>query len=84
VFVVQLVSSEASERCGLKAGEYTLVVAPAELQLRLDHLTLLTWPYRYDHYHITILISNQQAPVSPYENPSVGSIPLTNNSFSLN
>ncbi|PSN38341.1 hypothetical protein C0J52_12689 [Blattella germanica] len=49
VFTVNLVPSEASTRCKLEPGSYTLVVASAAIQLRnsLDHRLLFTWPYRY-------------------------------------
>lgn len=49
VFTVWLVPSEASERCGLEPGVYTLVVASAVIQLRssTDNSILFTWPYRY-------------------------------------
>jgi len=49
VFSVKLVQSEASKRCGLEPGQYTLVVAPTALQLRDADTNelLLTWPYRY-------------------------------------
>ena len=46
---MNLVPSEASTRCKLEPGPYTLVVASAAIQLRdsLDHHLLFTWPYRY-------------------------------------
>uniref|UniRef100_A0A069DYW5 Putative downstream of tyrosine kinase 1 n=1 Tax=Panstrongylus megistus TaxID=65343 RepID=A0A069DYW5_9HEMI len=50
VYRVTLVSSEASQRCGLTPGvEYTLVVAPSELQLKQPESQdiLFTWPYRF-------------------------------------
>ncbi|KAL1122637.1 hypothetical protein AAG570_002964, partial [Ranatra chinensis] len=49
VFSVNLVPTEASKRCGLLPGRYTLVVAPAELQLRDPEYQriLLTWPYKF-------------------------------------
>lgn len=40
-------SSEASERCGLAPGPYTLVVTQANLQLRDDQKVLFIWPYRF-------------------------------------
>lgn len=47
--MVKLVPTEASERCGLEPGNYTLVVASAAIQLwrSCDHHLLFTWPYRY-------------------------------------
>ncbi|XP_054284474.1 docking protein 2 isoform X2 [Macrosteles quadrilineatus] len=47
VFSVRLVSSDASERCGLIPGTYTLVVTQAALQLRDEQKILFTWPYRF-------------------------------------
>ncbi|XP_069679639.1 docking protein 2 [Periplaneta americana] len=49
VFTVNLVPSEASTRCKLEPGPYTLVIASAAIQLRdtQDHRLLFTWPYRY-------------------------------------
>lgn len=49
VFNVKLVSSEASNRCGLVAGYYTLLATHTALQLLNsdDQKTLYTWPYRY-------------------------------------
>lgn len=49
VFNVKLVSSEASNRCGLSAGYYTLLATPTALQLidSDDQKTLFTWPYRF-------------------------------------
>lgn len=49
VFSVNLVGSEASERCGLLPGPYTLVVTPAALQLRdpENEKILFTWPYTF-------------------------------------
>ncbi|KAJ9578838.1 hypothetical protein L9F63_004942 [Diploptera punctata] len=49
VFTVNLVPSEASTRCKLEPGPYTLVVASAAIQLRnsQNHHLLFTWPYRY-------------------------------------
>lgn len=46
---MKLVSSEASDRCGLIPGHYTLVVTPAALQLRdsSEQHILFTWPYRF-------------------------------------
>jgi len=43
------VPSEASTRCKLEPGPYTLVVASAAIQLHdsQDHHLLFTWPYRY-------------------------------------
>ncbi|XP_014256550.1 docking protein 2 isoform X2 [Cimex lectularius] len=49
VYRVSLVNSEVSQRCNLAPGEYTLVVASEELQLR-HHDTqnlIYTWPYRF-------------------------------------
>lgn len=49
VFNVKLVASEASNRCGLSAGYYTLLATPVALHL-LDsdnQKTLYKWPYRY-------------------------------------
>jgi len=49
VFTVNLVPSEASTRCKLEPGPYTLVVASAAIQLcdAQEHRLLFTWPYRY-------------------------------------
>nr|CAD7394024.1 unnamed protein product [Timema cristinae] len=49
VFMVNLVSSEASRRCGLEPGAYTLVVSSAAIQLRdsANHHLHFVWPYRY-------------------------------------
>jgi len=50
VFSVKLISSDASERCGLKEQSYTLVITPVALQLREsdeNDTLLLTWPYRF-------------------------------------
>ncbi|CAH0382635.1 unnamed protein product [Bemisia tabaci] len=49
VFEVRLSKSDASVRCGLEPGSYTLVVAPSALQLRSlkDQTLLFTWPYRF-------------------------------------
>lgn len=49
VFTVNLVPSEASTRCKLEPGPYTLVVASAAIQLHdsQEHRLLFTWPYRY-------------------------------------
>ncbi|XP_066994957.2 docking protein 3 [Anabrus simplex] len=49
VFSVRLVPSEASTRCGLEPGNYTLVIASAAIQLRdcQEHHVLFMWPYRY-------------------------------------
>lgn len=47
---MKLVSSDASERCGLKEQSYTLVITPDTLQLREsdeNDTLLLTWPYRF-------------------------------------
>lgn len=46
---MNLVPSEASTRCKLEPGPYTLVVASAAIQLRdsQEHHLLFTWPYRY-------------------------------------
>lgn len=47
---MRLVSSDASERCGLKEQSYTLVITPDTLQLREsdeNDSLLLTWPYRF-------------------------------------
>lgn len=46
---MKLVSSEASNRCGLVAGYYTLLATHTALQLLNsdDQKTLYTWPYRY-------------------------------------
>lgn len=44
-----MVSSEASNRCGLSAGYYTLLATPVALHLldSDDQKTLYKWPYRY-------------------------------------
>nr|CAD7589699.1 unnamed protein product [Timema genevievae] len=49
VFMVNLVPSEASRRCGLEPGAYTLVVSSAAIQLRdsANHHLHFVWPYRY-------------------------------------
>ncbi|XP_026676415.1 uncharacterized protein LOC113465796 [Diaphorina citri] len=49
IFSVKLVSSEASERCGLETGPYTLTVTSSALQLHRigDSQVLVTWPYRF-------------------------------------
>uniref|UniRef100_A0A1B6CDD1 Uncharacterized protein n=1 Tax=Clastoptera arizonana TaxID=38151 RepID=A0A1B6CDD1_9HEMI len=49
IFSVKLVPSDASDKCGLLPGPYTLVVTPAALQLRdsSEQHILYTWPYRY-------------------------------------
>ncbi|XP_046658337.1 docking protein 2 isoform X2 [Homalodisca vitripennis] len=47
VFSVRLVASEASERCGLAPGPYTLVVTQSALHLRDDQRVLYIWPYRF-------------------------------------
>lgn len=50
MFSVKLISSDASERCGLREQTYTLVVTPVALQLREsdeNDTLLLTWPYRF-------------------------------------
>ncbi|XP_075222976.1 docking protein homolog isoform X2 [Lycorma delicatula] len=49
VFSVRLVASEASERCGLTPGPYTLVLTPSALQLRdsSEQSILYTWPYKF-------------------------------------
>ncbi|KAF6199438.1 hypothetical protein GE061_007464 [Apolygus lucorum] len=49
IFTVVLVSTDASDRCGLSPGDYVLVVAPEELQLRIPgaHNLLYTWPFRF-------------------------------------
>lgn len=47
---MKLISSDASERCGLKEQTYTLVITPVALQLREsdeNDTLLLTWPYRF-------------------------------------
>lgn len=48
---MKLISSDASERCGLKDQTYyTLVITPIALQLREsdeNNTLLLTWPYRF-------------------------------------
>lgn len=47
---MKLISSDASERCGLKEQLYTLVITPVALQLREsdeNDTLLLTWPYRF-------------------------------------
>ncbi|KAG8310762.1 transmembrane receptor protein tyrosine kinase adaptor activity protein [Homalodisca vitripennis] len=44
---VRLVASEASERCGLAPGPYTLVVTQSALHLRDDQRVLYIWPYRF-------------------------------------
>ncbi|CAA9993165.1 unnamed protein product, partial [Nesidiocoris tenuis] len=50
VFHVILVSTDASTRCSLASGDYVLVVANEELQLRKSEAQtlLFTWPYRRD------------------------------------
>lgn len=55
-----LVSSEASQRCGLSPGaEYTLIVAPIELQLKQPESQeiLFKWPYRLFYYVNSIVTS---------------------------
>lgn len=50
VFSVKLISSDASQRCGLKEQLYTLIITSVDLQLREsdENYTLrLTWPYRF-------------------------------------
>ncbi|BET01571.1 PTB domain (IRS-1 type) [Nesidiocoris tenuis] len=49
VFHVILVSTDASTRCSLASGDYVLVVANEELQLRKSEAQtlLFTWPYRF-------------------------------------
>ncbi|XP_065226521.1 docking protein 2 [Planococcus citri] len=49
VFNVKLIHSDASNRCGLITGYYTLLATPVALQLLQsdDQRTLFTWPYRY-------------------------------------
>lgn len=50
VFSVKLISSNASERCGLREQFYTLVITPVALQLREsdeNDTLLLTWPYQF-------------------------------------
>lgn len=49
VYKVVLVPTEASKRCELFPGDYTLVVSTVALQLKQirDNSVLYTWPYRY-------------------------------------
>nr|BAN20322.1 downstream of kinase [Riptortus pedestris] len=49
IYKVTLVPTDASKRCKLTPGEYTLIVSTAALQLRMtnDNSLLFTWPYRY-------------------------------------
>ncbi len=49
MFNVKLVSSEASNRCGLTPGYYTLVATSGSLHLvgSNDQKTLYSWPYRF-------------------------------------
>ncbi|CAH1389819.1 unnamed protein product [Nezara viridula] len=49
VYKVILVPTEASKRCELSPGDYTLVVSTVALQLKQirDNSILFTWPYRY-------------------------------------
>lgn len=50
MFIVKLIPSEASERCGLIEQSYTLIITHVSLELReLDesNTLLLTWPYRF-------------------------------------
>lgn len=47
---MKLISSDASERCGLKEISYILVITPVALQLREtdeNETLLLIWPYRF-------------------------------------
>lgn len=49
IYKVILVPTDASKRCKLNPGEYTLIVSTVALQLRMtnDNCLLYTWPYRY-------------------------------------
>lgn len=49
VFLVKLVTSEVSARCGLEPGPYTLLLTSSAIQLRdsKEHQILYTWPYLY-------------------------------------
>ncbi|KAK6635690.1 hypothetical protein RUM44_000944 [Polyplax serrata] len=49
VFLVKLVQSEVSTRCGLDPGPYTLLLTSSAIQLRdsKEQQLLYTWPYLY-------------------------------------
>lgn len=49
VFLVKLVRSEVSTRCGLDPGPYTLLLTSSAIQLRdsKEQQLLFTWPYLY-------------------------------------
>lgn len=49
MFNVKLVSTDASNRCGLTPSYYTLLATPTAVQLLNsdNHEILCTWPYRY-------------------------------------
>ncbi|XP_071448289.1 uncharacterized protein Dok isoform X2 [Hetaerina americana] len=47
VYYVKLIPTEASKRCGLAPGSYTLLCLESEIQLMGQSRILLTWPYKY-------------------------------------
>ncbi|KAG8234775.1 hypothetical protein J437_LFUL006607 [Ladona fulva] len=47
VFSVKVIPTEASRRCGLNSGNYTLRALKSEIELVGSSGSVLTWPYRY-------------------------------------
>ncbi|XP_046387000.1 uncharacterized protein LOC124156475 isoform X2 [Ischnura elegans] len=47
VYHAKLISTEASDRCGLAPGPYTLLCLESEIQLMGQSRILLKWPYHY-------------------------------------
>ncbi|KAH8322357.1 hypothetical protein KR067_009496 [Drosophila pandora] len=49
LFIITLIPSEASRRCGIEPKTYMLQMTPTELQLKSEDLgtTIAMWPYRF-------------------------------------